>query len=233
MPPPHAQLVGLTASHTGPLECRAASTSGANGCWPARAENVMDRPQRRRTPADCKPRRWPSAWPRPRSTIWKAKCQKRPDLAEPTASLRREHAALEHDLFGPRRRHGQSAPPTTCGPAPTAWRLRASSSRAGRRQGHRLRRRPPRRPLVPRGAVLPGLELPARRHGRQPLRTGRPGRLRVFAVTLPVGEGWVRGESNCSMRYRRTSNFLHHSSFEIPYSFVIRISCFVIHPKGG
>ena len=37
------------------------------------------------------------------------------------------------------------------------------ASGAGRRQGHRLRRRPSGRPLVPRGAVLSGLELPARR----------------------------------------------------------------------
>ena len=46
-----------------------------------------------------------------------------------------------------------------------------------RRKRNRLCRGSPGRPLVPRGFVLPGLELPAARRQRQPLRIGRNPRL--------------------------------------------------------
>ena len=47
------------------------------------------------------------------------------------------------------------------------------ASGAGRGKRYGLRRRPPRRPLVPRSDVLPGVELPTTSIGRPPVRTGR------------------------------------------------------------
>ena len=113
----------------------------------------------------------------------KSECQKRPDLGEPTASLRDEHAELEQDLFS------LAAGTANCSSEDVRARANSlasaiSSSNLVRRQRHRLRRRPPRRPLVPRSAVLPGLELPARRHGRQLVRTGRAKRLNIFRPSV-------------------------------------------------
>ncbi len=98
--------------------------------------------------------------------------KKRPDLTEPTNSLRSEHAVLEHDLFGlASGSHECSSEDVRT--APTAWRVRRTSHVVGRER-HRLRHRPPRRPVVPGGAVLFGVELPARRDGGEFVRAGGP-----------------------------------------------------------
>ena len=97
----------------------------------------------------------------------------------PRAAAARSHACWNWP------RATRSARTITCGRRPTASRC-AQPGGAGRGQGHRLRRRPSGRPLVPRGAVLPGLELPAGGDGGQPVRAGGTG-MSSFARRLTAG----------------------------------------------
>ena len=97
MPPP-PRLVGLSASHTGEVHLsgvRLATRVAAGRAGRERDENRRRRRHRRIANLDA----WRSGWPRPRSTIWRRKSIKRPDLAGPAAELRREHAELQATLL--------------------------------------------------------------------------------------------------------------------------------------
>ena len=113
------------------------------------------------------------AWPgRCRYRLFVRRSQPPPDLTEPATALRTEHQSLLDDLL--HIVHGESA----CTKESLRQRanslvLRADASRAIRGKRFGLRRRPSRRPLVPRGVVLPRLELPTTGSGCEPMRTSR------------------------------------------------------------
>ena len=180
--PPPPRLVGLSASHTGEVHL-ADVRVGREWLLAGPAENVMKIGVGAGT-GGLQTSTLAIALASAAIDYLDAEVDKRPDLAGPAAELRREHDRLaSHALGVGRRRAGVHER----GAARRGQQHRAArhASGAGRGQGLRLRRRPSGRPLVPRGAVLPGLELPARRHGRQPLRAGR------FGVrTQLVVRGW-------------------------------------------
>lgn len=95
--PPHAQLVALTASHTGPLECRGVH-AGRRWLLDGPSPNVMMGHSGANT-GGLQTSALATGLASAAVKFLQAECQKRPDLGEPTASLRDEHAQLEQDLL--------------------------------------------------------------------------------------------------------------------------------------
>ncbi len=95
--PPHAQLVALTASHTGPLECDQVRI-GREHLLDGPSPNVMMGHSGANT-GGLQTSALATGLASAAIEYMEGECQKRPDLTEPTNSLRSEHAVLEHDLF--------------------------------------------------------------------------------------------------------------------------------------
>ena len=95
--PPHAQLVALTASHTGPLECHGVQVK-RQWLLDGPSPNVMIGHSGANT-GGLQTSALATGLASAAVAYLKSECQKRPDLGEPTASLRDEHAELEQDLF--------------------------------------------------------------------------------------------------------------------------------------
>ena len=168
--PPPPRLVGLSASHTGEVRCDE-RVACREWLLAGPAENVMQDRRRRghRRAANLDPgdraglggARLSWSTRRISGPTWPARP---PNCGASTRDWRPTLLAL-------------AAASAACSNERTARagqqpRAAHDAGRAGRRQGDRLRRRPSGRPLVPRGAVLPGLELPAGRHGRESVRAG-------------------------------------------------------------
>ena len=178
--PPPPRLVGLSASHTGEVRLDGVRLPARLAAGRAGRERDADghrRRHRRTANLDAGHR----AGLPPRSIIWSTKRSARRDLAGPAAELRREHATLEETLLA--LASGQAV----CSndelrAAANSLALRTSQAALAAAKGTGYVVGPSGRPLVPRGAVLSGLELPARRDGRQSVRAGRAGLAGLFAA---------------------------------------------------
>src|SRR5262245_2660413 len=96
--PDHAQLVALTASHTGPLECKAVQV-GREWLLDGPAENVMAAHGGTKT-GGLQTSALAVGLAAAAIEYLQRECQQRRDLIEPTNSLRSEREFLESDLLG-------------------------------------------------------------------------------------------------------------------------------------
>ncbi len=96
--PPHAQLLGLTASHTGPLECHHVEVDRA---WllDGPAENVMAGRSGTKT-GGLQTSALAIGLSSSAIEFLERESEKRNDLANAAANLRHEHSQLESDLLG-------------------------------------------------------------------------------------------------------------------------------------
>ena len=85
---------------------------------------------------------------------------------------------------------------------------------AGGRQRHRLRHRPSHRPLVPRSAVLFGVELPTTGDGHEPVRTGG------IRIASPSSENCIHSSSTscslCRRGWKKTQRHAGHNATATP-----------------
>ncbi len=95
--PPHAQLVALTASHTGRMDCRQVHVP-REWLLDGPSPNVMMGHSGANT-GGLQTSALATGLASAAIEYMESECQKRPDLTEPTNSLRSEHAVLEQDLF--------------------------------------------------------------------------------------------------------------------------------------
>jgi alkylation response protein AidB-like acyl-CoA dehydrogenase len=95
--PPHAKLIGLTASHTGPLECRNVEVS-REWLLDGPAENVMAYRGGTKT-GGLQTSALAIGLSSAAIDLLLRESRQRPDLIRPTESLRTEHAQIEADLL--------------------------------------------------------------------------------------------------------------------------------------
>ncbi len=95
--PPHAQLVALTASHTGPLNCQNVKV-GRDWLLDGPAPNVMSGHSGANT-GGLQTSALAAGLSSAAVAFLETESLKRPDLAQPAGSLREELAALERDLI--------------------------------------------------------------------------------------------------------------------------------------
>jgi alkylation response protein AidB-like acyl-CoA dehydrogenase len=95
--PPHAQLVGLTASHTGPLECRQVKV-GREWLLDGPSPNVMAGRSGTKT-GGLQTSALAIGLSAAAIEFLEKESQQRADLGDPTGNLRAEHATLQRDLI--------------------------------------------------------------------------------------------------------------------------------------